>query len=68
MTPRSGRVLRVDIANVGRHVLPQAKVELVRAEKYSNSDQLEVPRGEPWFDHSIWKNCNHSSSVSRTRQ
>ena len=31
-------------------VLPQAKVELARAEKYSNSDQLEVPRGEPWLD------------------
>jgi hypothetical protein len=32
-------------------VLPQAKVGRRRAEKYSNSDQLEVvPRGEPWLD------------------
>ena len=31
-------------------VLPQAKVELARAQKNSNSDQLEVPRGEPWLD------------------
>ena len=30
-------------------VLPQTKVELAQAEKYSNSDQLEVLR-EPWLD------------------